>query len=95
MKLYLLSMLDGVSCGAYSSKEKLSKAVDTFKLKFPHHPLVYQCWKLDQPSEAIDWDWCYIPSSYDPRMLIMEHSIVPNSSFFGKNLVGVNWEPYI
>jgi len=81
-----------VARGIYSSKKELHNAVEYWMKEFPEQSLAHEEWEIDYKYEPFGWDWCYIAPNSSVKKLMAGGGMVPNKSWWGKNIVGVDWE---
>jgi hypothetical protein len=92
-KVFILLGGNNFNCpsGVYSSYSELRKGTEYWMEKFTDQSLAYQEWELDC-QDQISWDWCYIAPNSSVKKLMSGGGMVPNKSWWGKNIVGVDWE---
>jgi len=85
---------DDAARGVYGSEEQLKLGVAYWMQERPTEILSYEEWVCGYPQEPEEWGWCYIPYGSDLQKLQAGGSAyIPKYSFWGTNLVGVDWEP--
>lgn len=79
--------------GQFTNKNILSDAVNYWRNKEPDHLLHWEMHEVNTfPADLVDWGYAYIPMDFDMEILSKFDDNVPNDIFFGKNIVGVDYQ---
>lgn len=92
-KLWILFGQEDECRGVYTSEKALKAGVKYWMEVNPKETLAYQEWEANYPAEPNSWDWAYIAPDSIPYNLARGGGSVPQRIYWGKNLIGVIWNP--
>ena len=91
---YLFDRVLNVCLGIFTNEKELCAGVDYWSKKHPTRTICYEVWEVNCPAKPLQWEWAYIaPNEVDYIIYLGEcGNSIPTSFWWGRNLIGVDWE---